>query len=83
MSVTPAQQIVWPIGNTPAPIFLVPATCHSLATISEGNPIPYCSSWRVRMVERLMTELSDKRYETWLTICGLSWAASLLLAGTV
>jgi hypothetical protein len=35
------------------------------------------------MVERLMTELSDKRYETWLTICGLSWAASLLLAGTV
>jgi hypothetical protein len=74
---------LWPIGNTSAPMLPVPSACLSLATISEGSPNSLVQFVERAMVQRLMTELSDPRYETWLTICGASCVASLLLAGTI
>ena len=51
--------------------------------MSEGNPNSFVQFVERAMVERLMTELSDPRYETWLALCGMSCVASLLLAGTI
>jgi len=62
---------------------VVPSACLSLATMSEGNPNSFVQFVERAMVERLMTELSDPRYETWLALCGMSCVASLLLAGTI
>jgi hypothetical protein len=61
----------------------VPPECLSLATMSDGNLNSFVQFVERAMVQRLITELSDPRYETWLTICGASCVASLLLAGTV
>jgi hypothetical protein len=71
------------IRNTSQPMFGEQSECLSLATISEGTPNSLVEYGERAMVQRLITELSDPRYETWLTICGASCVASLLLAGTI